>query len=110
MSRHRLHPESHRVSRIGWLRAAVLGANDDIISTASRGTGGWRHVYVRGRACLRQLTIAVMRAGLADMCRSRTVGEFRSHRTSPRRLQDMHREEDPVGGSQPQNGWLRRRR
>lgn len=33
----RLHltPERHLVSRIGWLRAAVLGANDGIVSTAS---------------------------------------------------------------------------
>jgi len=31
----RLHAENHLVSRIGWLRAAVLGANDGIISTAS---------------------------------------------------------------------------
>ena len=31
----RLHKESHLVKRIGWLRAAVLGANDGIISTAS---------------------------------------------------------------------------
>lgn len=31
----RLHVESHLVQRIGWLRAAVLGANDGIISTAS---------------------------------------------------------------------------
>ena len=29
------HKESHLVERIGWLRAAVLGANDGIISTAS---------------------------------------------------------------------------
>ena len=29
------HPELHRVSRVGWLRAAVLGANDGIVSTAS---------------------------------------------------------------------------
>lgn len=29
------HNEFHRVERIGWLRAAVLGANDGIISTAS---------------------------------------------------------------------------
>ncbi len=27
--------ESHAVERIGWLRAAVLGANDGIVSTAS---------------------------------------------------------------------------
>ena len=30
-----LHPEMHRSHRIGWLRAAVLGANDGIVSTAS---------------------------------------------------------------------------
>ena len=29
------HTESHRTDRIGWLRAAVLGANDGIVSTAS---------------------------------------------------------------------------
>src|SRR4051812_35504520 len=28
------HPEEHRSERIGWLRAAVLGANDGIVSTA----------------------------------------------------------------------------
>ena len=32
---HPLHRETHLVERIGWLRAAVLGANDGIISTAS---------------------------------------------------------------------------
>jgi len=31
----KLHRERHRTQRIGWLRAAVLGANDGIISTAS---------------------------------------------------------------------------
>jgi vacuolar iron transporter family protein len=31
----RVHKESHLVERVGWLRAAVLGANDGIISTAS---------------------------------------------------------------------------
>lgn len=30
-----VHRETHLVSRIGWLRAAVLGANDGIVSTAS---------------------------------------------------------------------------
>jgi len=29
------HVERHRTHRIGWLRAAVLGANDGIVSTAS---------------------------------------------------------------------------
>ena len=32
---YRLHPERHRTEHIGWLRAAVLGANDGIVSTAS---------------------------------------------------------------------------
>ncbi len=31
----RRHAEGHLVQRIGWLRAAVLGANDGILSTAS---------------------------------------------------------------------------
>lgn len=31
----RRHTEQHRTARIGWLRAAVLGANDGIVSTAS---------------------------------------------------------------------------
>jgi vacuolar iron transporter family protein len=31
----RVHREAHLVGRIGWLRAALLGANDGIISTAS---------------------------------------------------------------------------
>lgn len=35
MSRLHIHPELHLVARIGWLRAAVLGANDGIVSTAS---------------------------------------------------------------------------
>jgi VIT1/CCC1 family predicted Fe2+/Mn2+ transporter len=29
------HPERHAVAKIGWLRAAVMGANDGIVSTAS---------------------------------------------------------------------------
>ncbi|MGA0032071.1 MAG: VIT1/CCC1 transporter family protein, partial [Burkholderiales bacterium] len=28
------HSERHRIDSIGWLRAAVLGANDGIVSTA----------------------------------------------------------------------------
>jgi len=30
-----IHPEAHYIHRIGWLRAAVLGANDGIVSVAS---------------------------------------------------------------------------
>ena len=39
MSRLPKHPEHHLIGRIGWLRAAVLGANDGILSTASLITG-----------------------------------------------------------------------
>ena len=51
-----LPPEPHRTARIGWLRAAVLGANDGIISTASLMVGvaaaatGSREVIVAGVA------------------------------------------------------------
>ena len=54
----RLHRENHLVSRIGWLRAAVLGANDGIVSTASlivgvaSAAGGSSEVLVAGVAGL----------------------------------------------------------
>lgn len=35
MTRLKTHTEDHQILRIGWLRAAVLGANDGIVSTAS---------------------------------------------------------------------------
>ena len=35
MSRLGAHSETHLVARIGWLRAAVRGANDGLVSTAS---------------------------------------------------------------------------
>ena len=34
-TRYSRHPERHHVGKLGWLRAAVLGANDGIVSTAS---------------------------------------------------------------------------
>jgi vacuolar iron transporter family protein len=52
------HSERHSVSRIGWLRAAVLGANDGIVSTASliigvaSAAGGRGEVLVAGVAGL----------------------------------------------------------
>ena len=53
-----IHVERHRTDRIGWLRAAVLGANDGIVSTASlvvgvASAGGSAHeVLVAGTAGL----------------------------------------------------------
>jgi VIT1/CCC1 family predicted Fe2+/Mn2+ transporter len=52
------HRERHRTARIGWLRAAVLGANDGIVSTASlvlgvaAADGGHGQVLVAGVAGL----------------------------------------------------------
>jgi VIT1/CCC1 family predicted Fe2+/Mn2+ transporter len=34
MARKWFHNETHKVARLGWLRAAVLGANDGLLSTA----------------------------------------------------------------------------
>jgi VIT1/CCC1 family predicted Fe2+/Mn2+ transporter len=58
MSRLHRHTESHATSRIGWLRAAVMGANDGIVSTASLIVGvasasaGRSEVLVAGMAAL----------------------------------------------------------
>jgi VIT1/CCC1 family predicted Fe2+/Mn2+ transporter len=52
------HRERHRTDRIGWLRAAVLGANDGIVSTASLVVGvaaassGRREILIAGIAGL----------------------------------------------------------
>jgi len=56
--RHHHHHEGHALERIGWLRAAVLGANDGILSTASLIVGvasastGAREMMVAGAAGL----------------------------------------------------------
>jgi VIT1/CCC1 family predicted Fe2+/Mn2+ transporter len=53
-----VHREAHLIERIGWLRAAVLGANDGIISTASLIVGvaaasaGRHEIVVAGVAAL----------------------------------------------------------
>ncbi len=58
MTRLKLHSENHLVSRIGCLRAAVLGANDGIVSTASLIVGvaaaasGKTEVLIAGLAAL----------------------------------------------------------
>jgi VIT1/CCC1 family predicted Fe2+/Mn2+ transporter len=52
------HLERHKASRIGWLRAAVLGANDGVISTASLMVG----IAATGAA-----PPAVLAAGIAGM-------------------------------------------
>ena len=70
MSRLRAHRENHFVSRIGWLRAAVLGANDGIISTASLIVG------VAAAAATRNEVLIAGVAGLVAGAMSMAAGEY----------------------------------
>jgi len=65
-----MHGESHRSGRIGWLRAAVLGANDGLISTSSLVVG----VASAGPSHGAVLLAAV--AGLAAGALSMAAGEY----------------------------------
>jgi VIT1/CCC1 family predicted Fe2+/Mn2+ transporter len=70
VSRLRIHPEHHLVQRVGWLRAAVLGANDGIVSTASLIAG----VAAAGTGKGAVLIAGV--AGLAAGAMSMAAGEY----------------------------------
>jgi VIT1/CCC1 family predicted Fe2+/Mn2+ transporter len=65
-----LHPELHRTDRIGWLRAAVLGANDGIVSIASLMVG-----VAAARAEYAELLVAGT-AGLVAGAMSMAAGEY----------------------------------
>lgn len=70
MSRLRTHTENHLGERIGWLRAAVLGANDGIVSTAS---------LIVGVAAASPGTNEVLLAGVAGLvagAMSMAAGEY----------------------------------
>ncbi|WP_077145622.1 VIT family protein [Sphingopyxis sp. KK2] len=66
----RSHRESHLVSRIGWLRAAVLGANDGIVSTASLIMG------VAASGAPRSAILVSGIAGLVAGAMSMAAGEY----------------------------------
>jgi len=66
----RLHSETHRAHRIGWLRAAVLGANDGIVSTASLIVG----VAASAAGQAEILTAGI--AGLVAGAMSMAAGEY----------------------------------
>jgi VIT1/CCC1 family predicted Fe2+/Mn2+ transporter len=65
-----IHPETHLVHRIGWLRAAVLGANDGIVSTASILVG------VASSGAAHQPIILAGLAGLVAGAMSMAAGEY----------------------------------
>jgi VIT1/CCC1 family predicted Fe2+/Mn2+ transporter len=64
------HRERHLVSRIGWLRAAVLGANDGIVSTASLIVG------VASAGAVREAVLVAGAAGLIAGAMSMAAGEY----------------------------------
>jgi VIT1/CCC1 family predicted Fe2+/Mn2+ transporter len=67
---YKAHHEKHRTERVGWLRAAVLGANDGIVSTAS---------LIIGVAAAESGKSAVLIAGLAGLvagAMSMAAGEY----------------------------------
>ena len=66
----RLHSERHNIGRIGWLRAAVLGANDGIVSTSSLIVG------VAAAAAGKSEVMLAGFAGLAAGALSMAAGEY----------------------------------
>lgn len=65
-----MHRERHSIGRVGWLRAAVLGANDGIVSTAS---------LVLGVASAQTSSSGVLLAGVAGLvagAMSMATGEY----------------------------------
>ncbi|HVY41999.1 MAG TPA: VIT family protein [Hyphomicrobiaceae bacterium] len=65
-----LHRETHLIERIGWLRAAVLGANDGLISTASLIVG------VASASASRNEVLVAGVAGLVAGAMSMAAGEY----------------------------------
>jgi VIT1/CCC1 family predicted Fe2+/Mn2+ transporter len=83
----RRHHEHHRTSRIGWLRAAVLGANDGIVSTASLMVGVAAASASRGSVVLTGV------AGLVAGAMSMAAGEYVSvHSQADTESSDLTRE------------------
>jgi VIT1/CCC1 family predicted Fe2+/Mn2+ transporter len=91
------HHEHHRLDRIGWLRAAVLGANDGILSTASLLVGVASAAAGPGNILLAGV------AGLVAGAMSMAAGEYVSVRSqadsehAERALESRELAEDPVG-------------
>jgi VIT1/CCC1 family predicted Fe2+/Mn2+ transporter len=88
--------ENHRTNRAGWLRAAVLGANDGLVSTASLMIG----VAAAGK---NDILVTVGIAGISAGAMSMAVGEYVSVRSqndveeADRELEIAHLKADPEG-------------
>ncbi|MEO6973281.1 MAG: VIT family protein [Rhodoferax sp.] len=96
-ARARHHTEHHRTSRIGWLRAAVLGANDGIVSTGSLMLG------VAAASASHSNILLTGIAGLVAGAMSMAAGEYVSvHSQADTENADLARERgelkrDPAG-------------
>lgn len=83
----RRHIEWHRTARVGWLRAAVLGANDGIVSTASLVLG------VAAAQGSHQSILIAGTAGLVAGAMSMAAGEYVSvHSQADTERADLERE------------------
>jgi VIT1/CCC1 family predicted Fe2+/Mn2+ transporter len=83
-----VHPERHRSGRSGWLRAAVLGADDGLVSTAALLVG----IVAAGatRSALLTAGVAALSAGASAMA----IGEYVSVSAQADTEQaDLHREQ-----------------
>ena len=91
-----LHREKHRTQHIGWLRAAVLGANDGIVSTAS---------LVVGVAASNATHNAVLVAGVAGLvagAMSMAAGEYVSVSSQlDTERADIERERKELAANEP---------
>ena len=87
----RRHLEPHRTQRIGWLRAAVLGANDGIVSTAS---------LILGVAAAHGTHGSILIAGTAGLvagAMSMAAGEYVSvHSQADTEQADLEREKQEL--------------
>jgi VIT1/CCC1 family predicted Fe2+/Mn2+ transporter len=85
------HHEKHRTGRIAWLRAAVLGANDGIVSTGS---------LIVGVASAHAATASIMLAGIAGLvagAMSMAAGEYVSvHSQADTEKAELSREADEL--------------
>jgi vacuolar iron transporter family protein len=104
------HSEGHRTERIGWLRAAVLGANDGIVSTGSLVVG-----VAAAQAARHDIVLAGV-AGLVAGALSMAAGEYVSvssqadteradlARETHELATDPHGEEDELTGIYERRG------
>lgn len=105
----RLHPEAHLSYRSNWLRAAVLGANDGILSVSS---------LVLGVAASGASSSAIVTAGIAGLVAgalSMAAGEYvsvssqRDTEQADLRLEERELSDDPAGELRELTGIYERR-